>query len=179
LDQRQRRRNISLYLGDGTSPGGDNPALAVTVPSPNGGTGPSTPTGIVANTAKILKLKAPNSTAAAFIFATEDGTISAWNGPVGFPGAPSWKLTTQPPPVRMARRERFTRAWPRARPPREYFFKRPTLPVERWAFSMEPSAGYRTWRGFKDSLIPAGYAPFGKYSRQPGRRLRQTGCQET
>jgi len=75
----------ALYFGNGASPGGANTALAVTVPGPPGGSPPSTPTGIVANSSGTFKVK-KNNAAAAFIFATEDGTISAWNGALGFPG---------------------------------------------------------------------------------------------
>src|SRR5262249_26295134 len=75
----------ALYAGDGTFPGPGPTALAAIVPLPGGG-GPSKPSGIVANVTGAFKLKAPFAGAAAFIFSTEDGTISAWNGSVGFPG---------------------------------------------------------------------------------------------
>lgn len=59
----------TLYNGSGVKAG-----LVVTIPTPAGGTPPSAPTGMVFNS---------NSSAfggAAFIFDTEDGTISAWSG---------------------------------------------------------------------------------------------------
>jgi uncharacterized protein (TIGR03118 family) len=74
----------ALYQGDGTGFLGSNPAVAVTIPTPNG-TGTSTPTGIVANSSFGFALKA-NSMPALFIFDTEDGTISAWNLNLGAPG---------------------------------------------------------------------------------------------
>jgi uncharacterized protein (TIGR03118 family) len=74
----------ALYNGDGTGFGGADPALAVTVPTPSG-TGTSAPTGIVANTSFAFNLK--DSKPALFIFATEDGTISAWNLDDGFPSS--------------------------------------------------------------------------------------------
>src|SRR5438309_3237393 len=55
--------------------------LVVTVPPPNGspaGT-PSTPTGVVFNGSPTDFLVAPGKSAR-FLFATEDGTISGWNG---------------------------------------------------------------------------------------------------
>ncbi|MDR3637249.1 MAG: TIGR03118 family protein, partial [Isosphaeraceae bacterium] len=52
--------------------------LTVTIPPPAGQAGPSAPTGTVANTNASEFLV--NGTAAAFLFDTEDGTISAWNG---------------------------------------------------------------------------------------------------
>jgi len=54
----------------------------VTIPPPkNAPAGTiAAPTGIVFNGSSDFVLPAPNSNAAAFIFATEDGTISGWNG---------------------------------------------------------------------------------------------------
>jgi uncharacterized protein (TIGR03118 family) len=75
----------ALYNGDGTGFRGADPALAVTIPLPKGGRPPAAPTGILANSAFSFKLKS-NSAPANFIFATEDGTISAWNGGIGIPG---------------------------------------------------------------------------------------------
>jgi uncharacterized protein (TIGR03118 family) len=53
-------------------------ALVVTIPPPSGGTSPSAPTGQVFNGGTGFLL-AGTGTAARFIFATEDGTISGWN----------------------------------------------------------------------------------------------------
>jgi uncharacterized protein (TIGR03118 family) len=61
----------TIYNGAGTKLG-----LVVTIPAPGGGT--SAPTGVVANGTADFAL--PGSTAAKFIFVTEDGTIAAWNG---------------------------------------------------------------------------------------------------
>src|SRR6266851_1547472 len=76
----------ALYNGDGTGFFGANPALAVIIPTPSG-TGTSAPTGIVANTSFAFNLK-KDGKPAIFIFATEDGTISAWNLGDGFPTSP-------------------------------------------------------------------------------------------
>lgn len=57
---------------------GDKQGLIVTIPSAPGGDVPSTPTGIVANGTTDFAL--PGSTAAKFIFVTEQGVIAAWNG---------------------------------------------------------------------------------------------------
>ncbi len=48
--------------------------LVVTIPPPVGGTPPSAPTGIVPGTGFSIA-----GVPASFLFATEDGTISAWN----------------------------------------------------------------------------------------------------
>src|SRR3989442_7121809 len=61
----------TLYNGSGTPQ-----ALVVTVPPPAGGTPPGAATGIVFNNA--TNFIVASNTAARFIFATEDGTISAW-----------------------------------------------------------------------------------------------------
>jgi uncharacterized protein (TIGR03118 family) len=63
----------TLYDGAGTKQG-----LVVTIPVPSGGNPPSTPTGVVFNGTPDFPL--PASTAAKFIFVTENGTIAAWNG---------------------------------------------------------------------------------------------------
>ncbi len=55
-----------IYTGSGVKQG-----LVVSIPTPAGGTPPSAPTGIVANTTV-------NFGGAPFIFDTEDGTISSW-----------------------------------------------------------------------------------------------------
>jgi uncharacterized protein (TIGR03118 family) len=80
----------ALFNGDGTGFGGANPALAVTIPPPGGASGTSSPTGIVANTSFSFALA--NSSPALFIFATEDGTISAWNLADGVPGTAELKV---------------------------------------------------------------------------------------
>jgi len=73
----------TLYDGNGNPfpPPANGGPLVVTVPPPNGspaGT-QSTPTGVVFNGSPTDFLVAPGKSAH-FIFATEDGTISGWNG---------------------------------------------------------------------------------------------------
>ncbi len=64
----------TLYDGAGVKQG-----LVVTIPPPQGGTPPSAPTGIVFNTTTDFEIPTDGSkTPSIFIFATEDGTISAW-----------------------------------------------------------------------------------------------------
>src|SRR5262245_48698428 len=65
----------TLYNGSGTPQ-----SLVVTIPPPAGGTPPAAPTGIVFNsTTDFTVSSGGNSGTAVFIFATEDGTISAWS----------------------------------------------------------------------------------------------------
>ena len=63
----------TLYKADGTAL-----SLVVTVPTPPDGAAPSAPTGVVFNGTPDFVLA--NGKPASFIFDTEDGTISAWNG---------------------------------------------------------------------------------------------------
>lgn len=58
------------------------------VPPPTGAAGPSAPSGIVSNsTSSFVVSQGSASGPAAFIFVTEDGTISGWNPKVGGTGA--------------------------------------------------------------------------------------------
>jgi uncharacterized protein (TIGR03118 family) len=63
-----------LYNGLGTK----NLGTIVSIPVAPGASSPSTPTGVVANGTADFAL--PGSTAAKFIFVTEQGVIAAWNG---------------------------------------------------------------------------------------------------
>src|SRR5258706_8466479 len=69
----------------GTTPAADSPQT-ITIPSAN--SGPCTPTGIVFNNTTGFSITNNGSTGpAAYIFASEDGTISAWRVPGGGIGA--------------------------------------------------------------------------------------------
>jgi uncharacterized protein (TIGR03118 family) len=69
----------SLYTGTGAEFPVGSP-LTVTIPTPAGGTPPSAPTGVVFNsTSDFVVSSGGQSAPALFIFATEDGTISAWS----------------------------------------------------------------------------------------------------
>jgi uncharacterized protein (TIGR03118 family) len=71
----------TLYDGTGTPR-----PLVVTVPPPPKGAPPSAPTGVVFNGSPdfvIPKAKGGDGKPASFIFVTEDGTISAWDGGAG------------------------------------------------------------------------------------------------
>src|SRR6185369_14189503 len=65
----------TLYNGAGAKQ-----SLTVTVAPPPGNANPSTPTGIVSNGSTDFQLiSSTPTTAARFIFVTEDGTVSGWN----------------------------------------------------------------------------------------------------
>jgi uncharacterized protein (TIGR03118 family) len=65
----------TLYNGSGTPQ-----SLVVTIPPPAGGTSTAAPTGIVFNSTTDFSVSSGGKTGtAAFIFATEDGTISGWS----------------------------------------------------------------------------------------------------
>ena len=67
----------TLYNGNT----GAKAALTVTIPTELGGTPPSAPTGLVFNSTAAFLL--PTGGKSLFIFASENGTISAWNGAQG------------------------------------------------------------------------------------------------
>lgn len=67
----------TLYNGNT----GVKSALTVTIPTESGGTPPSAPTGLVFNSTSAFGLATGGK--ALFIFSTENGTISAWNGAQG------------------------------------------------------------------------------------------------
>jgi uncharacterized protein (TIGR03118 family) len=68
--------NSTVYHPDGSAVS----AGPVTIPPPQGAAGPSAPTGEVFNAGKEFVVTEGNvSAAAAYVWATEDGTISAWN----------------------------------------------------------------------------------------------------
>jgi len=69
--------NSTVYNGAGTITN-----LVVAVPAASG-SGAGTPTGQVPGNGSSWLLPAPNGKAASFIFATEDGTIAAWNSSAG------------------------------------------------------------------------------------------------
>lgn len=70
--------NTTVYTNSNTTTGVAISATVVTIPPAAGGSSPSTPTGQVQNSTTGFLLA--NGTKASFIFCTEDGTVSAWNG---------------------------------------------------------------------------------------------------
>jgi uncharacterized protein (TIGR03118 family) len=72
--------NSTLYNGTGIA----SATTIVPVPAAGGASTPGTPTGQVTGNGASWRL--PNNAVASFIFATEDGTISAWNGALGGTG---------------------------------------------------------------------------------------------
>lgn len=70
--------NTTVYSNASTSTPIAVTATVVTIPPGAGGATPSSPTGQVQNSTTGFLLA--NGTKASFIFCTEDGTVSAWNG---------------------------------------------------------------------------------------------------
>jgi len=71
----------TLYTGGGAIIPINGNGIVMIPPAKNAPAGTiATPTGTVFNGSTDFVLPAPNGKAAAFIFATEDGTISGWNG---------------------------------------------------------------------------------------------------
>lgn len=70
--------NTTIYSYANTTTGITVSSTVVTIPPGVGGSTPSTPTGQVQNSTSGFLLA--NGNKASFIFCTEDGTVSAWNG---------------------------------------------------------------------------------------------------
>jgi uncharacterized protein (TIGR03118 family) len=70
--------NTTLYTNSNTTTGITISTTVVTIPGAAGGTSPAPATGQVQNSTTGFLLA--NGTKASFIFCTEDGTVSAWNG---------------------------------------------------------------------------------------------------
>jgi uncharacterized protein (TIGR03118 family) len=70
--------NTTLYTNSNTTTGVTISTTVVTIPGAAGGTSPAPATGQVQNSTTGFLLA--NGTKASFIFCTEDGTVSAWNG---------------------------------------------------------------------------------------------------
>ncbi len=70
--------NTTVYTNSNTTTGVTISATIVTIPPAAGGSSPSAATGQVQNSTTGFLLA--NGTKASFIFCTEDGTVSAWNG---------------------------------------------------------------------------------------------------
>jgi uncharacterized protein (TIGR03118 family) len=149
----------ALYQGDGTGFNGADPALPVTIPPPAGGTSPSAPTGIVANTSFVFNLN--NSMPAAFIFATEDGTISAWNLGDGIPGTAELKADNSAKGCSNGATGAVYKGLAVGTNTTEVFvyatnFRCGTVDVFDGTFKSATLSG-----NFQDSKIPNGFAPFG------------------
>lgn len=129
----------TLYNGLGVKQ-----ALVVSIPLPAGGL--SAPTGQVFNNAGAFQLS--NGSNAAFIFATEDGTIAGWNGAAGNTAITMIDNTQSASYKGLAIAGSGATA-------RLYAANFRTGTVDVWDGSFHAIAG-----GFMDPTIPAGYAPF-------------------
>ncbi len=141
--------NATVYNGSGTITN-----LVVTIPpGSSGGASTGTPTGQVTGNAANWLLPAPNGKPASFIFATEDGTISAWNGSVT--GTPVTAVKVVDNSAAGAIYKGLATVG--AGTPMLYAanFHAGTIDVFDGTFSPTTVSG-----GFKDPNLPAGYAPF-------------------
>jgi len=129
----------TLYNGLGVKS-----ALVVSIPLPSGGL--SAPTGQVFNSAGAFQLS--NGSNAAFIFATENGTIAGWNGAAGTTAITMVDNSQNASYKGLAISGSGATA-------RLYAANFATGTVDVWDGSFNPVAG-----GFTDPTIPAGYSPF-------------------
>jgi uncharacterized protein (TIGR03118 family) len=149
----------ALYNGDGTGAGDTDPALAVTIPPPEGGKGPAAPTGIVFNSSSDFTLK--DGSPALFIFSTEDGTISAWDGGDGIPGTAELKVDNSTKPCSNGATGAVYKGLAEGETVAGVFlyatnFRCATVDV--FAPNFKPAASVHA---FHDSSIPSDFAPFG------------------
>jgi uncharacterized protein (TIGR03118 family) len=136
--------NTTVYNGLGSLS-----TLVVAIPRASGA-GPGYPTGQVNGNGASWTLPAPNGKTASFIFATEDGTISAWNGSAGTTavivvnnsssGAVYDGIATNPTGTPLLYAANFNSG---------------NIDVFDASFQSTTVAG-----GFKDPNLPAGYAPY-------------------
>ncbi|HJU12490.1 MAG TPA: TIGR03118 family protein [Candidatus Binataceae bacterium] len=150
----------ALYNGDGTGFLGADPAPAVTVPPPKGSTATSAPTGIVANSSFGFNLKS-NSMPAAFIFATEDGTISAWNLDLGIPAIAELEVDNSQKKCSNGAKGAVYKGLATGETAAGVFlyatnFRCATVDV--FGSDFKPAVASHN---FRDSQIPDGFAPFG------------------
>ncbi len=139
--------NSTLYNGTGIA----SQTIVVVVPAAGSTSTPGTPTGQVAGNGASWRL--PNNAVASFIFATDDGTISAWNGGLGQTG----------PAVIMADNSKTGAVYtglasdPSTTSPHLFAanFNSGKIDVFDGTFAPATVAG-----GFTDPNLPAGFAPF-------------------
>ncbi len=140
----------TLYDGNGNPQPSANP-LVVTIPPPPRATGASAPTGIVFNSSADFEISTGNP--ALFIFATEDGTIAAWN--------PNVSLDTAVIKVNNSGSQAVYKGLALAGNGTNHFlyaadFRHAKVVVFDKNFKSVTLPG-----SFEDPTIPAGYAPFG------------------
>ena len=118
-------------------------SLVVTIPPPAGGQAPAAPTGIVFNNTTNFDL---GGTPARFIFAAEDGTITAWNGgPNAILKVDNSSANTIYKGLALAGDHLFASDFHNAK-----------IDIFDTAFAPAILAG-----NFTDPTLPAGFAPFG------------------
>ena len=115
----------------------------------------------MSNATGLFKLKAPFSGAAAFTFATEDGTIAAWNGSVGFPGPAQLEADNSDATCPNGSKGTIYKGLAQGETKAGVFlyatnFFCGTVDVFDGTFKQTSVPG-----NFKDPSIPVGYAPFG------------------
>ena len=142
------KSNATVYNGSGVITN-----LVVTIPpGSSGGATTGTPTGQVPGNGTNWVLSAPNSKPASFIFATEDGTISAWNGSIAAP-ATALKMVDNSAAGAVYKGLAVVETGT----PLLYAanFHAGTIDVFDGNFAPAKVSG-----GFADPALPAGYAPF-------------------
>ena len=147
----------ALYNGDGTI---FTALPSVIIPSPSTATG-GTPTGIVANTsAGSGAFPIGTSGPALFIFATEDGTIEAWNLAIMNPGSAVIMVDNSSPKKKKgAVYKGLTLGMTASSQPQLYATNFRTGKIDVFDMNFNPVKLKK--RAFRDRTIPDSFAPFG------------------
>lgn len=140
---------------------GNSPLTPVTIPPPSTNpTGTAAPTGIVFNSTTDFVVGHGNTSPALFIFSTEDGTISAWNGSAGTKAVLEVDNTNTDPTTSPVYKGLALAANGSANFLYATNFRDATIDVFDKNFN-PVTLGQNGFGTFTDPNLPAGYAPFG------------------
>jgi uncharacterized protein (TIGR03118 family) len=146
----------ALYLGDGTI----FALLPSVIVQPAANSGAGTPTGIVANTDSGSGAFAIGSSGAAlFIFATEDGTIQAWNQTIADPTTATVMVDNSGRKKKGAVYKGLALAMTSSSAPEIYATNFRQRRID--AFDTNFTPVHLGKKAFRDNKVPASFAPFG------------------
>lgn len=149
----------TLYQADG-----ETLSLVVTIPPPSGATGAATPTGIVFNgTTGFVVSASGGSGASAFIFDTEDGTISGWSPSADLTHAIRVVDNSKPGGVDNSTLGAVYKGLAMAQNGAATFIYATNF---RDGFVEQYDSNFKFVKKFTDSNLPTGFAPFGIQAMQ-------------
>lgn len=153
----------TLYQADGEAFPVASP-LVVTIPPPAGGSSPAAPTGIVVNgTTGFVVSGSSGSGASAFIFDTEDGTISGWSPAANFKQAILVVDNSKPGGVDNSTLGAVYKGLAIAENAAGTFIYATNF---RDGFVEQYDSNFKFVKKFTDPNLPEGFAPFGIQTMQ-------------